>query len=76
MLDRRYAYLMPFQPFRFLRRWRSLSHATPYTVAMANSGPDTDGSQWYVTEGNQSYLDGSYSIFGTVTSGQAICEAS
>ena len=53
----------------------SLSHATPYTVAMANSGPDTDGSQWYVTEGNQSYLDGSYSIFGTVTSGQAICDA-
>lgn len=53
----------------------SLTHATPYTVAMANSGPDTNGSQWYVTEGNQSYLDGSYSIFGTVTSGQAICDA-
>jgi peptidyl-prolyl cis-trans isomerase A (cyclophilin A) len=53
----------------------TLSHATPYTVAMANSGPDTNGSQWYITQGNQSSLDGSYSIFGTVTSGQSVCDA-
>jgi peptidyl-prolyl cis-trans isomerase A (cyclophilin A) len=52
-----------------------LSAATPYTVAMANSGPDSNGSQWFVTQGNQSFLDGNYSIFGTVTSGQAVCDA-
>ena len=46
-----------------------------YTVAMANSGVNTNGSQWYVTRGDQSSLDGSYSIFGVVTSGQAICDA-
>jgi len=53
----------------------SLSHATAYTVAMANSGANTNGSQWYVTQGNQSSLDGSYSIFGTVTAGQTVCSA-
>ena len=53
----------------------SLSAATPYTVAMANSGPNSNGSQWFVTQGNQSFLDGNYSIFGTVTSGQAVCDA-
>ncbi len=53
----------------------TLTHATPYTVAMANSGTNTNGSQWYVTQGNQSGLDGGYSIFGVVTSGQAVCAA-
>lgn len=53
----------------------TLSHATPYTVAMANSGTDTNGSQWYITQGDQSSLDGNYTIFGAVTSGQEVCDA-
>lgn len=47
----------------------ALSHAAAGMVAMANSGPDTNGSQWYVTLGDASYLDGNYTIFGRVTDG-------
>ncbi|MDX6765181.1 MAG: peptidylprolyl isomerase [Candidatus Methylacidiphilales bacterium] len=58
----------------------SLSHATPYTVAMANSGGAySNGSQFYITTGNATAaptgLDGSYTIFGRVTSGAAVCDA-
>ena len=55
----------------------TLTHATHYTVGMANSGgAHSNGSQWYVTgTTDQSALNGSYTIFGTVTSGTAICDA-
>ena len=33
-------------------------------LAMANQGPDTNGSQFFVTEGASSFLDGKYTIFG------------
>jgi peptidyl-prolyl cis-trans isomerase A (cyclophilin A) len=33
-------------------------------LAMANAGPDTNGSQFYITEKEQSFLDGSYTVFG------------
>ncbi len=47
----------------------SLSHAEVGVVAMANSGPDTNGSQWYITLGDAAQLDGAYTIFGRVVSG-------
>ncbi len=59
----------------------TLTHNTPYTVAMANSGKDTNGSQWFLRAGVWNYnglptdLDGSYTIFGVVTSGTAVCDA-
>ncbi|MEM7799225.1 MAG: peptidylprolyl isomerase [Chloroflexota bacterium] len=52
-----------------------LSHADTGIVAMANSGPDTNGSQWYITLGDASYLDGGYTIFGRVTEGMNIVQA-
>lgn len=39
------------------------------TVGMALSGPDTGGSQWFVTLSPQPHLDGSYTVFGRVASG-------
>jgi peptidyl-prolyl cis-trans isomerase A (cyclophilin A) len=36
----------------------------PGRLAMANSGPNTDGSQFFVTEAVQPHLDGHYTIFG------------
>ncbi|MEM8860346.1 MAG: peptidylprolyl isomerase [Chloroflexota bacterium] len=48
---------------------QSLTHANEGVVAMANSGPDTNGSQWYITLGNAANLDGSYTIFGQVVDG-------
>ena len=47
----------------------AFSHAEIGIVAMANSGPDTNGSQWYITLGDAAFLDGSYSIFGRIVEG-------
>ncbi len=52
----------------------TLSHNEAGIVAMANSGPDTNGSQWYITLGDVSQLDGSYTIFGRVVEGMAVVE--
>lgn len=40
-----------------------------YTVGMALSGPDTGGSQWFITLNPQPHLDGGYTVFGEVVSG-------
>ncbi len=39
------------------------------TVGMALSGPDTGGSQWFVTQAPQPHLDGGYTVFGQILSG-------
>ncbi len=44
-------------------------------VAMANSGPDTNGSQFFITYAPQTSLNGSYTIFGRVTSGMDAAQA-
>ena len=53
----------------------ALSHDKPGMVAMANSGPDTNGSQWYITYGDVSQLDGAYTIFGRIVEGMDVVEA-
>jgi cyclophilin family peptidyl-prolyl cis-trans isomerase len=52
-----------------------LSHDRAGMVAMANAGPDTNGSQWYVTLGDVSQLDGGYTIFGRVIAGLEVVQA-
>ncbi len=50
---------------------------TPYqrgAVAMANSGPDTNGSQFFICLADLSTLPPNYSIFGTVTSGMDVVD--
>lgn len=44
------------------------------TVGMALSGPDTGGSQWFVTHGPQPHLDGIYTVFGQVSAGQDVVD--
>jgi cyclophilin family peptidyl-prolyl cis-trans isomerase/HEAT repeat protein len=44
------------------------------TLGMALSGPDTGGSQFFVTLAPQPHLDGTYAIFGEVVSGQDVAE--
>lgn len=43
-----------------------------YTVGMALSGPDTGGSQWFITLSPAPHLDGGYTVFGRVFAGQGI----
>jgi cyclophilin family peptidyl-prolyl cis-trans isomerase/HEAT repeat protein len=43
-----------------------------FTVGMALSGPETGGSQWFITLGPAPHLDGTYTVFGHVYAGQGI----
>ena len=50
-------------------------NTTPYeagTVGMALAGPDTGGSQWFVTLAPEPHLDGAYTVFGKVIAGMEI----
>ncbi|HEV2444305.1 MAG TPA: peptidylprolyl isomerase, partial [Candidatus Sulfopaludibacter sp.] len=46
-----------------------LSHNRAGMLNMANSGPDTNASQFCITLGDRSYLDGDYTVFGEVVEG-------
>jgi cyclophilin family peptidyl-prolyl cis-trans isomerase len=52
-----------------------LKHDAAGVMAMANAGPNTNGSQFYVTLGAASWLDGGYSVFGHVVQGQDVANA-
>jgi cyclophilin family peptidyl-prolyl cis-trans isomerase len=46
-----------------------LSHNHAGVLNMANGGPNTNASQWCITLGDRSYLDGDFSVFGEVVRG-------
>ncbi|MCL4260399.1 MAG: peptidylprolyl isomerase, partial [Anaerolineales bacterium] len=47
----------------------SLKFSRPGVVAMVNSGPDTSGSQFFITYAPTAQFNGQYTIFGQVVSG-------
>jgi peptidyl-prolyl cis-trans isomerase A (cyclophilin A) len=52
-----------------------LKHYRPGTLAMANAGPNTNGSQFYITHVATPSLDGHYNVFGYVVKGQEVVNA-
>jgi peptidylprolyl isomerase len=61
--------------YTFADEIRANNHNEAGTISMANAGPNTNGSQFFINVANNSFLDGKHTTFGRVTTGMDVVEA-